>query len=768
MKRFLSLLALVAMMCIPTQSWAAQVTFKFVYNGSAITSGLDYNTSVSLYKNGEQIASGNVQSYGESAGTASIYVEDNYVGENVVYMSSLGHQGTLSVKAEGVSIDLEMKKLTVTTKNKEGSPLTNQNVYIYDSNNKSYSIYTDYQYGTGSTYLPTGSYTYAWRGSYSDTQASGSFDLTNDYELNLVSGESPQEPSTEYTLKFVCRNGDYPVNFSMGNSFYIYRYGEKNSYVTSASISSSSSSSYSGGNSGSVRLSAGSYWIKDPYDTFSQRIDLKENMTTYLDYHKVTFVSKTGNTPNVGQTISLRNNSSSVTTNANGEATVYRMAGEYTYTVAGYKSDFTVGESDQTVNINTSKVTISLSCDDMSALNTQLFEWGTDNNNNNYDYYTANYSTVTATDGKITITTLPGNYTLRVNGISTVSVNVNEGENNVSVKLYSLKFTTNLSTNTLKEKNNINVFLFGNNGSYKQVGFDATYYLPAGDYKYNYNVNSSISSPSDTPITLNSNKVIELDFGKVTITVKDTNGEAASGISVSATGAVSSAGTDANGQAILIVPYGTITISVSGYESKVVNVTGDVDENFTIPGFVTFNVLENGEPYNGYSLRLYKDDADKSIDAYMVSAGVCVARIASGENWNINKYKGSIEISEGCTVSFGTLTVGSEGMGVAFPMEEWSNTTASGASKFKVIVGATVRLTAIPVKDDGFQCWVINGNEVASPAIDLEIADVNTVATAVFEGAAPNVRVARGDVNQDGEVNVGDLVKVTNIMSGNE
>lgn len=743
-----------AMMCVPMQSWAAQVTFRFVYNGSVLTSGLDYSTSVTLYKSGEQIASSSVQTYGENAGTASLYVEDSYVGQNVVYVSSYGHQGTISVEAGDVTQDLDLKKLTVTTKTKEGSALSNQNIYIYDSNNKSYSIYTDYQ-GSGLVYLPAGSYTYAWRVGYSDTQASGSIDLTSDYELNLVSGESPQEPSTEYTLKFVCRNGDYPVNFSMGNSFYIYRYGDKSSYVTSQYISS--------GNSGTVRLSAGSYWIRDPYGAFSQRIDLRDNMTTYLDYHKVTFISKTGNTPNVGQTISFSSSgyssSSSVTTNANGEATVYRMSGEYEYIVAGSTNKFTVGSTDQTVNINTSKVTISLSCDDMSALDTQMFEWGSEVNTSG-GYYTSNYNNVTATDGKITIITTPGNYKLRINGIATVDVNVKEGENNVSVKLYSLKFSTNLSTLN-------NVYVSGNSSS-KQIGFDTMYYLPAGEYKYR--VNSSYSSSSDPSLSLNSNKVIALNFGKVTITVKDTNGEAASGISVSATGAVSSSSTDTNGQAILAVPYGTTTISVAGYESRVVNVTGDVAENFTIPGIVTFNVLENGEPYTGYSLRLYKDDADKSIDAYMVSTGVCAARIASGETWNISKYKGSIEISEGSTVSLGTLTVGSEGKGVAFPMNEWSSTTASGASKFKVIVGATVRLTAIPVKDDGFQCWVVNGNEIKSPAVDLKLTDVNTVATAVFEGGVPGASVIstmRGDANLDGKINMPDAMFIVNkILKG--
>lgn len=734
-----------AMMCVPMQSWAAQVTFRFVHDGSLVTSGLGYSSSVTIYKSGEQIASGSAQTYGDNYGTVSIYIEDSYVGQNVVYMSSYGHQGTLNV-TDGITQDLNLNKLTVVTKTKDGSALANQNVYIYDSNNNSYSVYTDYQ-GVGTLYLIPNSYTYKWGDSYSPRQ-SGNFDFTSDYELNLVDGES-QETSSEYTMKFVCRYGDYPVSFSSGGySFYIYRYGDKTSYVTSA---------YMYSNSGNVQLPAGSYWIKDPYGAFSEKIDVRDNMTVYLDYHKVTFVSKTGTTPNVGQTISfsMGYNTSSVTTNANGEASIYRLSGEYSYSVAGSTNDFTVGNSDKTVNINTSKVTISLSCDDMSAVDTQLFEWGSEIYNSSGGYYTSNFSNVTATDGKIIITTTPGNYKLRINGITTVDVNVKEGENNVSIKLYSLKFISNLST--------LNSVYVSGNGSGMQIGFNTTYYLPAGNYRYN--INSSYSSSSDPTFTLNGNKVIALNYGKVTVNVLDTNGAAASGISVNATGAISSKSTDANGQAILEVPYGTSTISVSGYESRVVNVTGDVAENFTIPGLVTFNVLLDGEPYNSYSIRLYKDDTETYVEAPMISNGVYAARITSGETWNVNKYKGSVEISEGSTVSLGTLTVGSDGMGVAFPMDEWSSTTESGASTFRVVVGSTVRLTAIPVKDDGFQCWVVNGNEIKSPAVDLKLTAVNTVAIAVFEGGATSASVIssmRGDVNNDGKVSMPDAMFIVN------
>ena len=98
-------------------------------------------------------------------------------------------------------------------------------------------------------------------------------------------------------------------------------------------------------------------------------------------------------------------------------------------------------------------------------------------------------------------------------------------------------------------------------------------------------------------------------------------------------------------------------------------------------------------------------------------------------------------------------------MGVAFPMDGWYD-----VNTFNVIVGSTVRLTAIPVKDDGFQCWVVNGNEIASPVIDLEVVDVHTMATAVFEGAVPSARGIHCDVNRDGTVNGTDIQEVINTI----
>lgn len=751
-KNLFFLFALVAMMCVSTQSWAAQVTFRFVHDGNAITSW-NNTPSVAIYKAGVQLTTG----YAYNSGTATLYVDDSYVGQTVAYISSLGHQGSFTVTDSEKNVDLECKKLTITTKDKDGNALSYQYVYVYDENGKSYSVSTDYE-GNGSLYLfASSAYTFRW----DDENQTGNIDLTNDYELNLVKGESVSPViNTDYNVMVVCRYGDYPVSFSSNYSsasFYIYKYGETSDYTKYSYL-------YGSNNSFVTELPAGSYWIKDPNSAFSQKIEVKGDMTAYLDYQKVKFISKTGNTPNAGQVITYKGNNNnsysydtrSVTTNANGEASVYLLPGNYIYTVNGASYNFTVGNVDQTINIKTSKVVITLNCDDQSALDNQSFEWSASTSGNPSS--SGSYTNVRPENGKITIGAMPGNYVLTVNDISTVNVTVNEGENNVNVQLYSVKFTTNQSM--------ANSLYLGkpNNYNKKQIGFYTKYYLTQGEYSYSF---SSYSSSSDKAFTLDSNKEIAINYGTVTVTVNDTDGNAVSGMSVSATTANSSTYTDANGQAVLTVPYGTCVISIrddnnyTGYGSKTVNVSGDTYEEFTIPGIVTFNVLRDGQPVVNSNIYL-RDKYGSSVYANCVD-GVAKARIASGETWRVESHKGSVVITEGCTVSLGTLSVSSEGKGVAFPRDEWDD-----VNTYNVVVGSTVRLTAIPAMDDMFQCWVVNGQEIYSPVIDLELVDVHTVATAVFDGAAPSARAVRGDVNTDGKVNIGDIVTVSNIMAGNE
>ncbi len=693
-KFFLFVIVLVATCFVPVSMRAAQITFKVMYNNEQVTS-FSSTPQIYIYKGGEQLNSDTYMSDGEGV----IDIDDSYVGQTVAYRSSLGHEATITVTG-GAVINLNCHKLTVTTKDKEGNPVTGQNVYVYDTNGRSYSIYTSYYDGTATCYLaPADEYTYKWE----SADQRGSFTLTSDYNLDLVRGDGGGSGpvASTYTMKIVPRNGDFPVNVSgeSYSSIYVYKYGDKSNYVASW---------YPSGYSSYPKVPAGAYWIKDVIGAFSKKFEVNGDMTAYLDYQKVTFVSKTGNTPNANQTISV--------TNSKGEAAMYLLPGEYAYTVAGNSTNFTVGEEDGVVNINTSKVTISLSCDDISALNTQTFEWGA---------MSSSYSEVIPEDGKIVINTMPGNYKLRINRVSEVDVTVTAGENIVPVQLFYVMFTTNLSTGSST------MYLGSRSSSNSQsVGFDTKYYLTSGEYWY------AISSYSQTnSFTLDGNKTIALNYATLTVNVKDTDGNAVADQHVYCTGG-NSMSTDMNGQASWTLLRGTYTVYVSGFESlsQTVELNGDKSVTLTIPAYVTFNVLVNGQPMPGYSsgssLSLYSDRNDRysSIPVY-VQNGVGKARVEPGKAYYVSSYHGSAVITEGCTLSLGTLSISCEGMGLAFPMENWD-----AVSTYDVVVGSTVRLTAIPVTDDKFQHWTINGNDYNSPVIDLKLTQPNTTAKAVFGG----------------------------------
>ena len=84
-------------------------------------------------------------------------------------------------------------------------------------------------------------------------------------------------------------------------------------------------------------------------------------------------------------------------------------------------------------------------------------------------------------------------------------------------------------------------------------------------------------------------------------------------------------------------------------------------------------------------------------------------------------------------MSLGTINVTCDGMGIALPMENWE-----AVSSYPVLVGATVRLAAIPVSGVNFQKWDINGTDYTEGMIDLTIKAAVTNAKAVFGGTIPS------------------------------
>ena len=700
-KRLFTMLALAAMLLTSAQTWA-EVTMTFSYVNSKNEVIVDamsyYNTPLSVYSLGERVGSTNAiwnkDDYGyntDFTGKWSMTFDDALAGKTVSYETNFGHKGTFTI-TEGGELTAQLVTLTVIVKDTEGQPVSDTNVRIYTPDGNSSSYYTDNN-GSFTKYYPTSTgYSWSW-----DDQ-SGEFDLTADYELNIT-----KQAATSFNLQVKCRYGDYPLS---SRSFYLYKYGDKKNEITS----------FWGG--GSAKVDAGDYWVKDDLGVFSDKFTVSGDMTFWVDYKKVTFKSMTGTTPNVKQDIRVyydteSYNYNNVRTDNNGEATVYLQAADYQYYCLGKYIEFTMGTTDQTININTSSVTITLDCSATAEeLGDQNFRWisGT----------SSSYAEVK--DGKIVVSPLwPGDYQLSVNGVGTMDVPVALGENNKTVKLYALEFTTNIETTN-------NIYIVNADNKRLEMNYGKKYYLLSGDYTYSQNYYGSTLGT----VELTQNTTIPLNYGTLIVTVKDSKGVVA-GQQVSFGNY--SRETDENGQVTFTELVGDEKFTLSArdcyVEKEITLVPGEQTTTLTIPDYVTFNVLHMGEPLTANMWLTAVEDNTIDYRAEVVN-GVARARLNPTLTYTIGNYHGSTAITEGCTVSMGRLNVTCDGMGIALPMENWD-----AVSTYFVLVGTTVRLAAIPVSGASFTKWNIDGTEYTEGMIDLQLKNAVTTATAVFGGAVP-------------------------------
>ena len=700
-KRIISLLAFTAMLMLPGSAWAeVTMSFGFVNSQNDTIWGLsEYNARVNVYSLGET-ATASTQAVRDDnwnfTGYWTLTFDDSYVGKTVSYETSYGQRGTFAV-ADGGIVKVQLVKLTVTVKDTGNQPVEDAYVYIYKPDGSYNSSYTNNN-GQFSLYYPAGT-GYSWR--WGDQN--GSFDLTADYALNIT-----KQAVTSYTLTVGCRHGDYPYG---GGYVYLYKYGEEEDAIAGF---------YNG--SGSAKVDAGDYWLKDDAGVFSSKFTVSSDMTYWLEYHKVTFKSMTGTSPNVKQQIRVYYNYDpedsyyydykSVNTDANGEATMYLQAGKFTYNTMGAYTDFTVGNADQTIAINTSRVTITLDCDATAAeLSEQEFRWGNGNSSQN----------VEPENGKIVISpVMPGSYQLRINNMNTVDVEVVSGENNKTVKLYALRFTTNIQTTGQ---------IYVNEGA-KRFNYGTRYFLTEGEYSYS----QSYYGNTLGTVNLTKNTDVPLNYGNLTVTVRDSKGVVADE-RVSFGNA--SGRTDENGQiefSQLITGDDKFVLEATDcYTSKDITlVAGEQATTLTIPDNVTFTALHTGQGITGI---LWVNAVDDRHISYRIEVedGVAKARLDPTLTYSVQGYNGTTAITEGCTVSLGTINVTCDGMGIALPMENWE-----AVSSYPVLVGATVRLAAIPVSGVNFQKWDINGTEYTEGMIDLTIKAAVTNAKAVFGGTIPS------------------------------
>ena len=697
MKKMSFLLALVAMLMMSGQAWAdVTMTFNFVNSQNEVIKDAvsSYNTPVSVYLQGEKVAT--TQAINDDnwnfTGSWSMTFDDALDGKTVSYENYFGERGTFVV-TEGATLSSKLVTLTVTVKDTENNPVSDAYVSIYSPNGSSNGYYTDNNGQIVKYYAASTGYSWKWN------DQSGTFDLTADYALNIT-----KQASTQVTLTVGSRYGDFPYK---GGYLYLYKYGDKENSLESF---------YNG--SGSKKVDVGDYWLKDDLGMFTEKITVSADMTYWVEYHKVSFKWMTGNTPVADQRVRVYYDkdawdNKSVTTNANGEASMYLAAGTYYYRIldSDTYTEFTVGNADQTLAINTASVTITLDWDATADdMKNQSFSWGTENSTTN----------VKPEAGKIVISPImPGSYQLNINSLNTIDVDVAQGENSKTVKLYALQFTTNIETTNQ---------MYVNDGA-KRMDFGKKYYLTAGEYSYSQ---TYYGSPMGI-VDLTQNTEVPLNYGILTVTVKDSKGVVADQ-QVSFGG--SSRVTDENGQVTFtqLVGDGKYTLEARDcYVSQDYTLkAGEQTATLIIPDVVTFTMLHMGQPMTADNIWLNAvENFNVSYRAEVVN-GVAKARLDPTLTYTINAYHGATAITEGSTVSLGQLKVTCDGMGIALPMENWQAT-----STYYVLVGSVVRLAAIPVSGINFQKWSINGSEYAEGMIDLTIKDVETSATAVFGGTTP-------------------------------
>ena len=295
---------------------------------------------------------------------------------------------------------------------------------------------------------------------------------------------------------------------------------------------------------------------------------------------------------------------------------------------------------------------------------------------------------------------------------------------------------------TVRAKNDgSSSYYYGQSADFNNKG-EAVFYLQPGDYTYS-------SSGVKGEFTVgNKDEQVNINKYKVTITVQDVNGKKMEGAYVNFRSNDSSDGnnTDENGQVVCEDGPGTFTTyaSMSGGggtsgEKEVVVTNANAEATLTVPALVTFNVNNEGKPYDGgFSLT----DEDGNWYSGSVDAGVAKFRMFADKDYYLSKGTNNIKvhITEGCTINMGYIEITSEGMGVAFPRSGLEATTT-----LTTIVGGVVRLTAIPVTDDKFLKWTINGTDYTDPMIDFTIKEPITTAKAVFGGSATN----RASVKQE-------------------
>lgn len=727
------MLAIVAMLMMPSVVKAeAGITWQIMDGTTKVT---DISVNVTFYENAISVFNDNAYSDKITA------IYEDLIGKTLYYRSDMGHTGSVTLSADGNTIELQVRKVTVTAKDQNDNLLSDVRLSMYAHGRTAY-MYRNYgwsdSYRTESDgqlvfyVLPDANYVYkasfyGYQTNYNTYELSDAVDVTNDAAVNLTFNlqTKPDNPSvTQYGLQIVPRYGQYPLtNMS---STYLYPYSEDKGDLYGGTWMGFYSEGY-----WSASVSNGSYMLQDPFGAWSDEIKIEnEAKLVYLDYYKVTFTSKNTD-PNMLKDFSV--NGQSMQTDGKGQVDYYLQPGTYSYTHAGTTKEFTVGKQDMTIDVTCYNVKFNVVCSDP-------------NQANGIELQSADGSrqTLYLENGSIESVLQPGDYKLYYNGMLAKEFTA-DANKTIDVKIFSVLFTRNVESGYS--------YLYfsksGDRNSYNTLSYNRLYFYPEGNYFFTYNDPWGGNTRWED-VNLNEDKVYRRTLYKLTVNVADKQNTPAGDIYVNVyrgTGdsynSVTSGSTDDNGLFEAYVDADDYRVVAGGYDSKTVTVAGDNAVSLTVPTMVHFNVTLNGEPFtqDSYHFYLYAENHQgDNINVTFTGAGKAQARLDTNVKYGVWNYEGVTSITEGSTLALGTISVNSTGSGLAFPQSSWNST-----STYQIVVGAPMRLAAVPVGAQ-FTKWVINGQEYTEPMIDFKTKTHTTTATAVFGGTVPSkIRTVQAD-----------------------
>jgi hypothetical protein len=215
--------------------------------------------------------------------------------------------------------------------------------------------------------------------------------------------------------------------------------------------------------------------------------------------------------------------------------------------------------------------------------------------------------------------------------------------------------------------------------------------------------------------------------------------------------------TDANGEISFVVTKDTeITIYNSTYwDTQKYTITGNKTITLTVPKVISIRAKYNGktisytsayEQYGKSRIYLYAVDSDYGYTLEINEDGTFSGRAEANREYRIefgfNDYgsvrtANSILVTDGMTLRIGKFSTKADGVGLDLFMGNGSSLYYNDYND--VLIGGTpVRIAAVPVGNEQFTCWEINGHQYSNPMIDFTPKEDATVATAKFTGTIAN------------------------------